>query len=259
MEHSLSARLQPLAEADVDYFKLLTNTSEGWEESYNASGTVVESRKSPGTNIYMFRVTSTFKDSSPTTIFDLIQDPEYNAVNNNYSGCMVCYLDDQNSLEYYYITCPFPLYDRDLVIQKTCIPSHGDYMIIYHSVEVDLFPVTDKSVRAHTFITGYRIRAVPGGSFLTYLTHFDPKGYIPSFLINQMTKRTVPNTLKVMYDSILSYEAWKKDHNPDHKPWRIPKQRDQCLYAKRENLLRWGFLPETKKSGPVTLSRRHSF
>ncbi|KAI6654926.1 hypothetical protein LOD99_2805 [Oopsacas minuta] len=243
MEHSLSSTIHPLTDKDIDYFKYLTDNTSGWEESFDSNGVSINTRNFVGTNIRMLRASSVFAGISPAIVYDYIQDTEYRSLHNSitYNSYTVCYIDDFNSIEYLCIKCVYPLYDRDIVMQKTCIPSPDDYVIIYHSVEDELAELDPTKVRAHTYITGYRLIPVPEGTLLTFLSHSDPKGYIPSFICNLVAKKSAPNTIASMCKESLSYLEWKESNNPLKMPWRKVEYRDKSLYASYSSIVKWGF------------------
>ena len=244
MEQIIPSNIHPLSEREIEYFKQLTDTMDGWEESLQYSNVALNTRSYPGTNIRMLRASSEFVDITPNVVFDFLQDLVYRSRLNSatYNNQTLRYLNEHASIEYLCIECMFPLQDRDCVIQKTSIPTPDDYIIIYHSVEDELFGVNEDKVRAHTYLSGYRIRRSPNGTYLTFLSHSDPRGYVPSFICNYVIKRSVPSMVTAMYEASLGYLDWKQStDNPLFMPWRVVEDRDKSLYASHESLLKWGF------------------
>ena len=250
MSHSISPCVHPLSEQDIQYFKHLTETSEEWDESFQSANVSIHTRSFPGTNAQMLRANCLFSGISVATVSDYIQDSEYRATQKSATSAsqIICYLDSTTSIVYLCMECPFPLADRDLVLQKTCIPGQNDYMIIYHSVEDHFFPQTSRNVRAHTHITGYRLRWTAEGTSVTFLSHSDPKGFIPPFICNYVAKRAAPSMVSSMYEASGLYLEWKHSNNPFHTPWRSPYQRDMSLYADKPSLVKWGFLTDPEDS-----------
>ena len=247
MEHNIVSCVHPLSDRDVEYFKHLTDASEGWDQSFVSYNTLINTRAFPDTNIRMLRTHCIFPGVSVDTVYDYIQDTVYRATHNSATSKShtICYLDNTTSLEYICIECIFPLRNRDLVLQKTCVPGPDDLMIIYHSVEDSLYPVNGWNVRAHTYITGYRLRGTPEGTSVTFLSHSDPKGFIPSFICNHVAKRAAPSMVASMYGASQLYLEWKGSNNPLHTPWRSPEQRDKSSYADTSSLVKWGFFKDS--------------
>jgi len=74
-------------------------------------------------------------------------------------------------------------------------------------------------VRAQSILTGYCVKRSEEGCTLTYLTQSDPKGWIPTMIVNTLTTKFAPTILNNMYNAALKYPEWKAKHNPDKKPW----------------------------------------
>ena len=244
MAEAIPSNIHPLSEREIEYFKHLTDTMDGWEETVQSNNVTVKTRNYSGTNIRMLRASSMFVDITPDVVYDYLQDAVYRANQKEiiYGYHTLSYIDEFNSIDYMCVASMFPFQDRDFVLQQTCIHSPGDYIIIVRSVEDELFQIEKGKVRAHTYLSGYRVRRSPDGTFLTFLSHSDPKGYIPSFICNHVMKRSVPDMVTSMYEASLRYLDWKQStDNPLFMPWRVVKDRYLSLYASHESLLRWGF------------------
>jgi hypothetical protein len=75
--------------------------------------------------------------------------------------------------------------------------------------------------RANSIMTGYLVCVRPeGGCTLTYLTQTDPKGWIPGWLTNTVTKTFAPKLIARLEKACKGYKEWKGKHNPDKFPWR---------------------------------------
>ena len=44
-------------------------------------------------------------------------------------------------------------------------------------------------------------------------------GWIPSFVVNWVGTKVAPQYIETLHKVGLNYDTWKKDNNPDHKPW----------------------------------------
>uniref|UniRef100_A0A1I7W586 START domain-containing protein n=1 Tax=Loa loa TaxID=7209 RepID=A0A1I7W586_LOALO len=62
------------------------------------------------------------------------------------------------------------------------------------------------------------------GCEVTYINHSDPKGKIPPWLTNHLTKVIGPKFIKKIHKACLKYEHWKQDNCPNWKPWIYPEQ-----------------------------------
>jgi len=99
-----------------------------------------------------------------------------------------------------------------------------DKVIYNHSVNHAKLPPKKNVVRGISYMTGHIIRPTSSKSckFL-YVTHSDPNGNLPAWLINTGTKALIPKFIKKMHKACLKYEKWKAKHNPENKPWVNPE------------------------------------
>ncbi|VDN50409.1 unnamed protein product [Dracunculus medinensis] len=63
------------------------------------------------------------------------------------------------------------------------------------------------------------------GCQLTCISHPDPKGKLPSWLINRVTKVIGSKMIKKLHKACLNYPIWKANNEPEWKPWLYPEQR----------------------------------
>lgn len=69
------------------------------------------------------------------------------------------------------------------------------------------------------------IRDNPQGCFLGYVSQTDPKGKLPSWLVNKITQKFAPKVVKQLRKAADGYETWKAAQNdPFLKPWVYPEQ-----------------------------------
>jgi hypothetical protein len=114
-----------------------------------------------------------------------------------------------------------PLSNRDFVNQRSWIMRENEYVIMNHSVKHPEMPEKKGFVRAISHRTGYHIERISeGGCTLTYLTQSDPRGYIPTWLINMATRRFAPNMISKLKKAADKYTEWKKVNNSSECPWR---------------------------------------
>lgn len=82
------------------------------------------------------------------------------------------------------------------------------------------YPKRSGRVRAWSHLTGYFARPhAGGGTDFTYLTQTDPKGWIPTMLVNTAISYSAPSFASTFSKAVAGYPSWKNDHNPDYKPW----------------------------------------
>ncbi|KAG7155903.1 START domain-containing protein 10-like [Homarus americanus] len=90
-----------------------------------------------------------------------------------------------------------------------------------HSVDVGyLNPNNDVS-----YYASYLIRPLPsGGCTFSYVSHCDPRGKLPPWLVNKLTHVLAPKMVKTLLKASRQYLTWKAHNNPNYKPWIYPEQ-----------------------------------
>lgn len=122
-------------------------------------------------------------------------------------------------------------------------------MLISKSVEHRDYPPKKGFIRATSYLTGFVLRPRgPGSCILSYVTHCDPQGALPPWLVNKVTHTFGPRMIKDLQKAAVGYLPWKTERNLYWKPWRFPEQIDKprisieevCGKGVRvENVLLW--------------------
>ncbi|CAD1474942.1 unnamed protein product, partial [Heterotrigona itama] len=73
---------------------------------------------------------------------------------------------------------------------------------------------------------GYIVRPSRNGdgSELGYVSHTDPHGKLPVWLVNKVTQIFAPRMVKKLHKASVAYPNWKLLNNPNYKPWHFPEQ-----------------------------------
>ena len=62
------------------------------------------------------------------------------------------------------------------------------------------------------------------GCDVGYVTHTNPKGRLPSWVINKLSASIAPKFVKWLHKASIAYPEWKKKNEPDMKWWNHPEQ-----------------------------------
>eukprot|EP01122_Echinamoeba_exundans_P016782 TRINITY_DN861_c0_g1_i1.p1 TRINITY_DN861_c0_g1~~TRINITY_DN861_c0_g1_i1.p1 ORF type:complete len:163 (+),score=57.49 TRINITY_DN861_c0_g1_i1:279-767(+) len=124
---------------------------------------------------------------------------------------------------YYSAKMPMGITNRDFVNLRAwkASPKKGEWIIFNHSVKHKDAPENKSFVRAISIRTGYflkKIEGKPGVQFI-YYSQSDPKGWIPSWVMNTVGTKVAPQIIDTLHNVSLKYKDWKANNNPDHKPW----------------------------------------
>lgn len=132
-----------------------------------------------------------------------------------------------STIDYYHAKMPTPVRDRDMVtrLQWAAHNTHG-YVLAQRSVDYDAAPQSKHAIRAVVMLTGYKLEPVTGDECrMTYLTHSDPKGSVPKFIVNNLATSLAPKTVSALLKAVRGYDAWKsRQRHPQFKPWRNVNQ-----------------------------------
>jgi len=132
-------------------------------------------------------------------------------------------LNENNDIGYYAVKLPAPLTDRDFVNQRSWrVRGDSEFIIMNRSVNHPAVPERNGFVRAHSHITGYLVQPYGEGCVIIYLSQSDPKGLIPSSLVNKATKSIAPKLVQQLHNAAKGYNQWKSTYsrNSLDKPWR---------------------------------------
>jgi hypothetical protein len=192
---------------------------------YERNGLFVWDAPPPPTSNSSFNVIKCFGTFAvdPSVMYDVIHDAGYRSVwdDNMAQGHNICHLNETNDVGYYACKAPYPISPRDFCNQRcwrNC--GGGEYIIFNTSVLHPSKPDVKGYVRAFSVISGYLIRPFGvGGCSVTFLTQSNPRGWLPSALVNTLTCKYVPQTLEKLRAVCPKYIDWKASNNPSCKPW----------------------------------------
>jgi hypothetical protein len=217
---------KPATSQEFDDFVSSCDNDEGWSVCYeNKDGTVkVWDQTSDKSAINIVKLYAVFKEIEATVLYDVLHDPEYRTVwdENMVEGYNIEQIDATNDVGYYSAKAPLGVANRDFVNERSWrVKDDKEYIIMNHSVIHPNAPEKKGFVRANSIKTGYMVRVAEGGGcILTYLTQTDPKGWIPTWLTNKVTKTYAPKIVDKLAAASKGYNEWKSKNKPDNKPWR---------------------------------------
>ena len=219
-------------DAEFKRFISLCDEVENWTEAYKSKDEVtkVYTRYTEGNPIMCIKVLSYFADVEPEVMYDVLHDHYFRATwdNNMLEGSIVEMMDPSNEVGYYAAKMPFPLANRDFCNHRSwkifpeCEewPESQTWVIFNKSVIHKDCPEVNKITRGWSYLGGYMVRKrKEGGCHVYYYAQSDPRGWIPTFLINMVSGKLAPSLLENVHKEALRYPEWKKTNHPDWKPW----------------------------------------
>ncbi|KAJ8674226.1 hypothetical protein QAD02_005488 [Eretmocerus hayati] len=241
---------------DFEKLKKLYDDNNDWKLDYNKPDLSVWTKSVPGISFKMVKIRTRFPDVLPETLYDVLHDPEYRKVWDTHmiDSKDIGYFNPNNDLGYYSMACPSPLKNRDFVLQRSWLDTGLEQLIINHSVFHKDYPPKKGFVRATSYLTGYVVRPSRNGegSELGYVSHTDPHGKLPVWLVNKVTEIFAPKMVKKLHKASVGYPDWKLNHNPNFKPWHFPEQIsspririEDCVKSAEEKKYKYSYVDES--------------
>lgn len=107
-------------------------------------------------------------------------------------------IDKNTHLLHYVYTAPFPVTTRDFCAFRYVYQTDNTYLICGVSTENPAIPPLKDYVRGEIFISGYTFEDTEDGRCkITSLNHVDPKGWIPSFVVNMAKNKQLTKLLQM--------------------------------------------------------------
>lgn len=119
-------------------------------------------------------------------------------------------LEDKSRIEYSVFYAPWPAFDRDFVYRLNIVDESENY--IYYEMSSVISPLMEEQpwlVRAELFESAYTLsRLSEGRTRLEVVYHADPKGWLPSWIVNIIQKR-LPYKIVVNLREEVAKESWQ--------------------------------------------------
>ncbi|XP_055712104.1 START domain-containing protein 10-like [Phlebotomus papatasi] len=215
-------------DTDFEMLKYLVDDNEGWTLELSKANTEVWTRPVDGCNFHMVKINTLFDDITSDTLFDVLHDPDYRRVWDTHmlASEEIGIVNVNNDVGYYAMSCPPPLKPRDFVLLRSWLDTGplGEQMLISRSVTHHDWPPRKGYIRATSHLTGFVLRSRGEKCILSYVTHCDPQGALPPWLVNKVTHTLGPRMIKDLKKAALGYIAWKSTQENYRKPWRFPEE-----------------------------------
>lgn len=213
---------------DSDYEKVrnLCESNEGWVEVYKKKDITICTQNIENSSFQMIKAVATFPDVAASVAYDVLHDSAYRTKWDKYmiKQESIGIINPNNDVCYYSLNSVSPIRPRDFVMQRSWLETEKDRLICSHSVCHEDYPPAKGCIRATVLLSGYLIKEKEQGCEVIYISHSDPKGKLPTWLVNRVTKVVAPKVVKKLHKACLGYPEWKEKHHPTWKPWSIPEQ-----------------------------------
>ena len=176
-----------------------------WQEISRDKKIVVSRKSVAGSNIFAFRGEG-IVDAPISKVVSVVRDVERAGewLDRVVEIRKIEQVNPVTRSEYYHVSVPWPFSNRDFVYETTITVDKEKRTAIFlsHSVEKYNVPVCDGCVRGNIFLSKLILTALPEQNRTNFIgeVHVDPKGAIPSWLVNLVQKDWPSNT----YENISS-------------------------------------------------------
>ncbi|KJH49166.1 START domain protein [Dictyocaulus viviparus] len=217
---------------DADYMKVrdLCENMQGWNEK---KGITIYSKTVPCNRYHMFKAVAKFPDVLPSLAYDVLQDTSYRTHWDRHMAdqSFIGIINPNSDIGYYALSSIPPIRARDFVMQRSWLDTGNEKLICGNSVYHQDYPPKKGYVRGIAFLSAYLIKPLSDkGCQIIHISHSDPRGTIPTWLVNRITRVLAPKLIRKLHDACLAYTKWKEENQPDFKPWIYPKQ--QACYPR---------------------------
>lgn len=214
-------------DSDFSMLKGLVDDHTNWKLEYDkGDDTKVWTKTTSNCNFKMVKVHCVFQNINANTMFDVLHDPDYRKQWDEHmrASIEIGYLNPNNDIGYYALSCPPPVKNRDFVLQRSWLDMGDEKLIFNHSVCHKDYAPRKGYIRAISYLTGFVIRVRGDGCFLGYISQTDPRGKLPPWLVNKITQKFAPKVVRQLKKAAEGYEVWKaQQKDPSYKPWVYPE------------------------------------
>jgi hypothetical protein len=187
-----------------------------WELDGDDHGVKVYRWTPPGSDLFAFRVEGEIDTTVPKLV-QVLTDTEHRtawapALTETY---VVRWISPVERIEYNRVRTPWPIRDRDFVIQgKAEFDGQGGVELRFHSIQDET--IGDKGpVRGEAYDSTYKLTPIDDRkrTKLEYRMLIDPKGSLPRFIVNMYQSRFPKNLMLALQ---------RQAHRTDLKDYAMP-------------------------------------
>lgn len=177
------------------------NSNDGWELQLDKNGITIYTRDWPGSSFVAVKTVQVIQSSLTNIVgnfLDISSFPEW--VKDMKEGKLIEDFNANNQRTIYmHMGLPWPLKDRDVVIQQTLKQNPSNYEVrLLEEKRSDLIPENEGILRIPRVNSEFVLTPLKeGGVRMVWQGHNEPGGFIPSFIVNWMIEN-------IFYDSSLN-------------------------------------------------------
>ncbi len=188
--------------ASIDLLAQYCLVQNNWKKLFSKNGITVHSQKAPDSDVLALKASGILK-APMDQVIEVLRKVEISKEWMPHIDTKITVKDfsDLEAITYSVNILPWPLADRSLLLHnKLRIDREKKYLVIdIHSVDFETNPIKKDRVRANMYCGQTFIRPVGKGETEIELILFvDPRGHIPTWLVNMAQKSMPYNFLRAL-------------------------------------------------------------
>lgn len=188
--------------ASIDLLAQYCLVQNNWKKLFNKNGITVYSQKSPESDVLALKASGILK-APMDQVLEVLRKVEISKEWIPHIDTKITVKDfsDLEAITYSVNILPWPLADRSLLLHnKLRLDREKKYLVIdIHSVDFETNPIKKGRVRANMYCGQTLMRPVGKGETEIELILFvDPRGHIPTWLVNMAHKSMPYNFLRAL-------------------------------------------------------------
>ncbi|XP_076455709.1 phosphatidylcholine transfer protein-like [Babylonia areolata] len=183
---------------------------EGWEFFVESHGVTIYRLYNETSGLYQYKIYGVLDDVLPEICADVYMDLEYRRQWDTYAKELRETGGEGHKLVYWQVNFPFPLWNRDYVYHRELrTMEYGGkkiWVVLARSEATPDVPEKPGVVRVDDYIQSAALTTDGKVGTKAYMRYYDnPKGNIPTWLINWAAKTGVPQFLTIMQNACRGY------------------------------------------------------
>lgn len=188
---------------------------EGWELFTQTHGVTIYRLYNETSGLYEYKVYGVLDDVDPETCAKVYMDLEYRKQWDSYVNELYETEADGKPLIYWHVNFPWPMSHRDYVYTRSMkeIEKNGNkvWVVLARSETASTYPERDAEgiIRVDDYVQSCALTTDGKVGSKAYMRYYDnPKGSIPTWLINWGAKTGVPGFLTMMQKACRTYPEY---------------------------------------------------
>lgn len=194
---------------------------EGWEFFVESKGVTIYRNYRESSGLYEYKVIGTMEGVTPDVCAKVYVDLDYRKQWDSYVSELREITEDEKTGIYWNVNYPFPLSNRDytFIRESREFDRNGKHIWVILGRSENFKSIPEKSgvIRVDDFLQSLAITADGENISKAYMHYYDnPKGLIPTWLINWAAKTGVPAFLDSMTKACMGYKEYQEKKITQH-------------------------------------------